>query len=329
MNISLSKDKIQQSVQSNINNAFQYIFDNKNLIINSSASLKRFINEVACIVNKDLIVDKKYLFRNGKNSSKYNYINTKFVDKFYNFFIDDLYLKLIDIEPNYIKIAAWVEWNIDFVGHIFSDGCGRIAKLISSWVLMRGDCPLPNYADGSSEFKSIRESYRKRFALTERPIYHTPKDTLKYQTFLNYYNKLFVTAEKNMNSKRVFAAGGLIFNSRGDFLILESAKDEVDWVVPGGKLELGEAPIQALQREIFEETGLDIKDVQLLGHRRYTSPRGNRYFFFDYSATVLNEKPVQINEESQSFKWITRKQLNDYQFSNSIKDFFKTYLRNL
>lgn len=130
-----------------------------------------------------------------------------------------------------------------------------------------------------------------------------------------------------MDSKRVHASGGLIFNSSGNFLILESAKVKEKWVLPGGKLEPEETAIDALRREVFEETNLRIKDVVLLGNRKYTSPKGNPYFFFDYSAKVLDENQILINKESCAYQWINKEQMNEYQFSNSIQNFFTVYLK--
>lgn len=325
MNMNLSEKEVRQSVQSNIQKVFEYVYDNRYLVLHNPSVLKRFINEVARIVNAGLIVDKRHLLRNAENSSKYTYLDTNLVERFYDAFTDELYMRLMDVGSDPIEIAAWVEWNIDFVGHIFSDGCGRVAKLISSWILMRRDFPLPSYANGLDGFLSIRESYRKQFALKKKPTNHAPKDTKEFKTFLRYYEKLF---QKNMDFLRIHAAGGLIFNSSGQFLILQSTKNEKQWVVPGGKMEPGETSIDAFKREVFEETNLHVTDIHLLGSRIYTSPKGNRYSFFDYSAVVLDEACILINKESCAYEWVSEDHLHKYIFSNSIRDFFKTYLHS-
>ena len=43
---------------------------------------------------------------------------------------------------------------------------------------------------------------------------------------------------------------------RGGKILL--VKDKNGWVIPGGKIEEGETPLQALKREIKEETSLEI-----------------------------------------------------------------------
>lgn len=191
MNTGLNKKEIKQLTQNNTKIAFDYIYDNKNLVIHNTSVLRDFIDEVSYIINKNLIIDKKHLLRNGENSSKYYYVDTGSVEKFYEAFVEALYSKLIDAESDPIEIAAWIEWNIDFVGHIFSDGCGRIGKMISSWSLIRSGSNLPDYAKGLGDFQTVRASYRKQFSLRKRPAYSIPKDTKEFKAFLNYYNKLF------------------------------------------------------------------------------------------------------------------------------------------
>ena len=49
---------------------------------------------------------------------------------------------------------------------------------------------------------------------------------------------------------------------RGAVLLLRNERDE--WELPGGRLELGETPVQCVAREFAEETGLAVDVVALL-----------------------------------------------------------------
>src|SRR5437868_4217600 len=60
------------------------------------------------------------------------------------------------------------------------------------------------------------------------------------------------------------AACALVRGAAGRVLIQRRADSGV-WELPGGAIDPGEAPAQALVREIFEETGLVVRPRRLLG----------------------------------------------------------------
>ncbi len=59
--------------------------------------------------------------------------------------------------------------------------------------------------------------------------------------------------------------GATIINSEGKVLLCKSHKWGNRYVIPGGHIELGETMEEALKREVFEETGLTVKDIRMLG----------------------------------------------------------------
>jgi len=54
-----------------------------------------------------------------------------------------------------------------------------------------------------------------------------------------------------------------VFNSNGEIL-LQKRRDGL-WGVPGGFIELGESTEEAGRREVFEETGIEIGKLDLVG----------------------------------------------------------------
>jgi ADP-ribose pyrophosphatase YjhB (NUDIX family) len=59
-------------------------------------------------------------------------------------------------------------------------------------------------------------------------------------------------------------ADAAIFNEKGEILLMERA-DGSGWCLPCGWVEPNEKPIEAVTREVREETGLEIKVKQLVG----------------------------------------------------------------
>jgi 8-oxo-dGTP diphosphatase len=51
-------------------------------------------------------------------------------------------------------------------------------------------------------------------------------------------------------------------------VLLVKARDKNNWQLPGGRLESGETPVEALLREVKEETGLTAKIIQMTGKYR-------------------------------------------------------------
>jgi 8-oxo-dGTP diphosphatase len=60
------------------------------------------------------------------------------------------------------------------------------------------------------------------------------------------------------------AAYAEIRDEKGRVLLVKST-DEIggQWFLPGGGIGFGESPLDALHREVFEETGLAIRDAEL------------------------------------------------------------------
>jgi len=79
----------------------------------------------------------------------------------------------------------------------------------------------------------------------------------------------------------VFVPGvrALILNTQGDIL-LQLRTDTGLWGLPGGSVELGETALEALEREVLEETGLTVVSAEPMGLysgplQRFIYPNGD------------------------------------------------------
>src|SRR4029450_9518291 len=69
-------------------------------------------------------------------------------------------------------------------------------------------------------------------------------------------------------------AGALIFNDAGNVLLLKHRfRAGSGWGLPGGFLEQGEQPLEALKRELREEIGLEVDTAEIYASRSFKKPR--------------------------------------------------------
>ena len=102
--------------------------------------------------------------------------------------------------------------------------------------------------------------------------------------------------------------GALIFNSEGKLLLVRTHKFHNKYVVPGGHIEVGEKMTDALIREAKEETGLDIYDLEFIFFQEFIQDdsfwKNMHFIFFDF-ACKTDSTEVILNDEAQSFVWVT------------------------
>jgi nucleoside triphosphatase len=103
--------------------------------------------------------------------------------------------------------------------------------------------------------------------------------------------------------------GALIFNQQGKALLVKSDKWRNKYCVPGGHIELGETMEDALRREIKEETGLDIYNVEFALMQEFIFDEAfhekRHFIFFDFVCkTDASENNVVLNFESQEYVWV-------------------------
>ena len=100
-----------------------------------------------------------------------------------------------------------------------------------------------------------------------------------------------------------------LFNPAGELLLLHR-KDNDKWTMPGGTLDFGESLTQCAIREVFEETGLQIRITGLIG--TYTDPHVliaysdgevRQEFTFVYAAEI-ESGDLKIDDESKEASWV-------------------------
>lgn len=111
----------------------------------------------------------------------------------------------------------------------------------------------------------------------------------------------------------------------GKTLIMKRVRPSTDglgyWELPGGGLEYGETPHEALKRELREETGLKIKIIKPI--YTFTAIREDYQTVGIGFLAIPEDDHVHISEEHTDYKWVNEEELKttlDPHIFNDIKE---------
>jgi len=104
--------------------------------------------------------------------------------------------------------------------------------------------------------------------------------------------------------KHILAVSALISRDDGQVLLMRHPRR--GWEFPGGQVEQGETLLQALRREIIEETGVTIEAGKLVGV--YTNVKPPAKLIFGFLGKWTSGDLI-TSEESLETEWVRREQV--------------------
>ena len=114
---------------------------------------------------------------------------------------------------------------------------------------------------------------------------------------------------------RVVAAVIKAANEQGEPMIFATQRGYGDlkggWEFPGGKIEEGETPKEALKREIMEELDTEIKVGKLIDTIEYDYPTFHLSMDCFWCEIVKGEL---VLKEHDAARWLTREQLGEVEW---------------
>jgi 8-oxo-dGTP diphosphatase len=114
----------------------------------------------------------------------------------------------------------------------------------------------------------------------------------------------------------------VIINNAGDVLPTENIAPFLgEWVMPGGKIDLGESIIRALQREVLEEVGLAVEVQNLLDVFEHVTPGEDHYHFviLYYRCHPLSSEVIHNDLEVAEARWVSPEDLSNYKMPDGTR----------
>jgi phosphoglycolate phosphatase-like HAD superfamily hydrolase/ADP-ribose pyrophosphatase YjhB (NUDIX family) len=104
--------------------------------------------------------------------------------------------------------------------------------------------------------------------------------------------------------------GALIREPGGKLLMIQTQKWSHMWGIPGGKIKYGESSLEALRREVKEETNLELGEIRFvmvqdcIESKEFYRPA--HFLLLNYLAESQPGGEVILNEEAVGFRWVTK-----------------------
>jgi 8-oxo-dGTP diphosphatase len=114
----------------------------------------------------------------------------------------------------------------------------------------------------------------------------------------------------------VGVGGVVIANDRALLIRRGSAPLKGEWSIPGGMLEIGETIVQGVQRELLEETAIEVKVLDLIEVFERISPDQDgrpQYHFviLDYLCEVIRGE-ARAGSDVTDVAWAAESDLTNY-----------------
>jgi 8-oxo-dGTP diphosphatase len=123
--------------------------------------------------------------------------------------------------------------------------------------------------------------------------------------------------------KAIITVLGMVYDGNKILLQDRVKKDWCGLTFPGGHVEKEESFVKAIIREIYEETGLTIREPKLCGVKQFQTDEDERYIVLLFKTDKF--EGTLISSDEGEMRWIDRDSLNDYTLVNDFMDLLKVF----
>jgi mutator protein MutT len=93
-----------------------------------------------------------------------------------------------------------------------------------------------------------------------------------------------------------------------------------EWSFPGGRVEFGETMVEAVVREVYEETGLEVVVGDYIGHVEVIGD-DTHFVIHDFYATAFDAEPIRAGDDAQEVAWFNLHVVAELNLVESVAQF--------
>ena len=146
-----------------------------------------------------------------------------------------------------------------------------------------------------------------------------------------------MTSNSNQRPKIVLTNRSIVLNNKGQILLIQRAKGDTwrsgFWELPGGKLDEGQDVSHALEREVFEETGLLVNPISRTAYIESSIISQGKYAGMPYiviiGISLVEAGKIKLSEEHQNFTWIALSEASKYKLTEETNKSLVVLKKNI
>lgn len=123
---------------------------------------------------------------------------------------------------------------------------------------------------------------------------------------------------------QIYFAGAMLTNVEGHLLVVRK-KGSLYYMMPGGKIEETETPLQALIRELQEEIGLTVKqdDLHFIGTHQTEAVNEQKTQIkgYVYALAITEQEIAKAQAEIEEILWLTPESYQQYKMAHLLEEF--------
>ncbi len=133
---------------------------------------------------------------------------------------------------------------------------------------------------------------------------------------------------KSKDGREMHYSAGVIVECNSKYLMLDRKNPPPGFACPAGHIDEGEGPKTAAIREVFEETGIKLEDVEFVLEEEIDSFKISQcqnlpHYWYLYRASVDSEDFVLEKEEEKSLAWYTKDEIKNLNLEEVWEYLFK------